>query len=469
MGAQTDGNKPLIEYTARELSNAYAAKTLSPVEVTEETLAHIEAVNPALNAVYEVDNDGALAAAKASEARWQKGEPLSPLDGVATTVKDALGWEGKTMYRGSAAHSPEIATYDAPVAARCIEAGMVTVAKTTMCDMGILASGLSSHHGVTRNPWDTSKNPGGSSSGSAACVTAGIGPVVVGTDIVGSVRLPGSFCGLVGHKPSQGRVPYYFPNAPTLTAGPMARTVDDAALLMNVITQPDARDFTALPYDGRDYTVVDPAKTGLRYGLIHDLGFGLAPDPEVSAAIEQAAKLLEAQGHSLTEIPTPFTPADLAGPELFYKARSAAELAPIAADKQANTPFVHAWCQEAHTASAADLYQAMNAMRSLRERLLLLMQEYDFLLLPSVPVLPYAAELPGHDPEDIFLSWSNTFAFNITQQPGINVNCGFSQSGLPIGLQIVGQRFDDYGVFQQAYQYEKLRDLEMNWPFTPRG
>ena len=267
--------------TAAELSAGYAAKRFSPAEITDALLRRTRDLNPALNALYTVDGERAMAAARASEARWVKGASLGPLDGVPTTIKDALPSVGDPGYRGSAAYAGDpVATADAPAVARMREAGMVFLGKTTMPDFGILASGTSSKHGVTRNPWRTDRTPGGSSAGAAASVAAGLAPVAVGTDIVGSIRLPASFTGLFGFKPSQGRVPYYVPNSPSLVAGPLARTVQDAALLMNVIAQPDGRDYTSLEYNRTDYAaLLTRPVQGATIAVMTGLDFGIVPEP----------------------------------------------------------------------------------------------------------------------------------------------------------------------------------------------
>ena len=220
-------------------------------------------------------------------------------------------------YRGAAANVADQLTFDVdcPAVARMKEHGSIIMAKNTMCDFGMLAAGYSSHHGITRNPWNLAHSTGGSSSGSGATIAAGINAMALGTDIVGSIRLPASFCGLFGHKPSQGRVPYYFPNTPTLVAGPMSRTVADSALMMNVITEADERDFTALKHEQIDYLAgiaddkVEAKKRG-KIGLIRHLGFRLPGDQEVMDAVAQAAQHFASLGFDVEEIPTPFTPED---------------------------------------------------------------------------------------------------------------------------------------------------------------
>jgi aspartyl-tRNA(Asn)/glutamyl-tRNA(Gln) amidotransferase subunit A len=453
--------------TAIELLAAYRARALSPVEVVETSLRLIERRDPDLNAFYEVHADAARRAAKESEARWQAGRPIGALDGVPTSTKDALLTRGSPTYRGSAANDVETKTWDvdAPCVARLKEQGAIILGRTTMPDFGMLASGASSQHGVTRNPWDRARTPGGSSAGAAASIAAGINPIAVGTDIVGSIRLPASFCGLVGHKPSQGRVPYYLPSSPAMVAGPMARTVADAALLLNVISQPDARDFTALPHDPVDYVaVLEGDIAGARLGLLLNIGFGPEPDPEVIALVEQAARRFADAGYKLAPVTAPFRSGDERPVEDFYRVRCYTEFSQYLPERRRQAPVIERWTTRAAEMTAVDLYRAYNAALALRERTLRLMDGFDFVLLPSVPVPAFAAELPGLDADRIFDPWVNTFLFNLTEQPAASIGCGFTKAGLPVGLQIVGRRFDDVGVLRMAQAYERMRGDLRPWP-----
>jgi aspartyl-tRNA(Asn)/glutamyl-tRNA(Gln) amidotransferase subunit A len=445
--------------TAEELASGYARKDFSPVEVTSALLARTRRLNPKLNAFYLIDEEGALAAARLSAMRWAKGSPLSALDGVPTSVKDALPSVGHPSFRGSAAHNPAggSADIDAPAVARMREAGMVFLGKTTMPDYGILASGYSSRHGITRNPWDLTKTPGGSSAGAAASIAAGLNPIAVGTDIVGSIRLPASFTGLYGLKPSQGRVPYYFPNSPSLVAGPMARTVRDAAMLMDVIAKPDPRDFTALPHDGVSHAGLQSAQlSGVIVRLVTDLGFGFSPDAEVVGALEAFAALLAKAGCRVDRCHTVFDKEDRDEAERFYKVRCRTELltAPPALRVQARV--ISDWSAEADQMSATDFYRSFNHLQLLREKALRICDGVDYLLLPTVPSLPFDADCPGLTEAQLFEPWLNTFLFNLTEQPAVSVPCAISRSGLPIGAQIVGRRYDDQGVMRMALASEAL-------------
>ena len=291
----------LHDLPAHDLLAAYRQRTLSPVEVTQAVLAHIERWEPHIRATYLLRPEMALAQARESEARWLRGEPKGALDGVPSTIKENIATEGDPTPLGTAAVELVPAAADAPPAARMREAGAVIVAKTTMPDYGMLSSGLSTFHPLSRNPWDTRKGPGGSSAGGGAAAAAGYGPLHIGTDIGGSLRLPASWCGIFSLKPSLGRIPIDPPYTGR-AAGPMTRTVADAALMMQVLSQPDARDSMSLPYQDIAWSQFNKGAErlrGLRIGLLLDAGCGLPVEPEVKAAVERAAKLMEAAGATI--------------------------------------------------------------------------------------------------------------------------------------------------------------------------
>ncbi|HHQ2655491.1 TPA: amidase, partial [Pseudomonas aeruginosa] len=276
----------------------FARRELSPGEYYEHLLAHIQRWEPHLNALYRFDPQRVREQAAAATERWRKGQPKGPLDGLPVTIKELIATAGEPIPLGSAATALQPAPCDAPPAARLREAGAIVLAKTTVPDFGMLSSGLSSFHGVTRNPWNLANNTGGSSSGAAAAAAAGYGPLHLGTDIGGSVRLPAGWCGLVGFKPSLGRIPidpYYTGRC----AGPMTRCMDDCLLLMRYLAQPDARDATSLPPEVLDWSAEPLSVRGLRVGLQLDPGCGLQPDAEIRAAIEVAARLFEEHGAQL--------------------------------------------------------------------------------------------------------------------------------------------------------------------------
>lgn len=456
------------DLSAAELAAAFRAKTLSPVEATKAALDRIEACDRTLNAVYLLFADRALEQARESEARWRRGEPLSPIDGVPVTIKDNIVTAGAPTPIGTRALAggPAAGT-DAPPAARLREAGCVFLAKTTMPDFGMLASGVSSFHGVTRNPWNPAKNTSGSSSGAGAAVAAGYGPLALGTDIGGSVRLPAAWCGIFALKPSLGRVPIDPPFLGRVT-GPMTRTVLDAALLMDELAKPDPRDFMALPYERQDFAAnLDRDPKGVRFGLCLDIGAGLPVTEPIRTAIEDAARRFEAAG-AVVEPVEPFLEPELYHAlDLFFRARLAAQLLDLAPERLAGClPFVRDWAMAAVRSSAIEGARALAKLFEMRARCQAVLNRVDYLLTPTLPIPPFAAEdaCPGNDLERPFEHIAFTAPFNQSEQPACSVPCGVDPEGLPIGLQIVGKRFDDRGVLQMARAFERLRATLPPWP-----
>lgn len=456
--------------SAQELSAAYALGTLSPRVVAESLFERMAAWEPRINAMYRIDRDGALEQARASEARWREGRPRSTLDGVPITVKENIATRGDPAPVGTAANEdalPERA--DGPPAARVREAGCVLLGKTTMPDFGMLSSGLSSLHGLTRNPWRPDRNPSGSSSGAAAAAAAGYAPLHLGTDIGGSLRLPATHCGIFALKPSFGRVPILPPYMGRV-AGPMTRTVADAALLMNVIAAPDARDFMSLPHEPRDYAEdLDALSPKLvRIGFLADMGAGLPVAPEVREAAEAAAKALAAAGCAVESIRSFLTEEMLDGMCRFFEARSYNDYMNLAAGRRARVlPFIAEWCTwRAAAFTGRDVMQAYSLVMAMREAAIAATAPYDFILSPTSPILPYAAELPapGNDPRNALPHIAFTVAYNMSEQPAASINWTASREGLPIGVQVVGRRFDDTGVLRLCRLIETLRPAQRAWP-----
>ncbi|HEX9434870.1 MAG TPA: amidase [Burkholderiales bacterium] len=455
------------ELTARELAGAYARSELSPVEAVRASLARIEAWEPRINALYRIDREGAATQASAAAARWRSGRPLSPLDGVPVTVKENIATRGHPSPIGTRANEdagPEPA--DSPPAARLREAGCVILGKTTMPDFGMLSSGLSSLHGITRNPWRLDRNPSGSSSGAAAAAVAGYAPLHVGTDIGGSVRLPAAHCGLVALKPSLGRVPIVPPYLGRV-AGPMTRTVADAAALMNLLSRPDARDFMSLPFQAIDFSPREKPK-GLKIGFLADMGVGLAVHPEVRAAAEATATALAGAGCAVESIRSFLTPEMLDGMCRFFEARSHNDFLQLPPARRAKVlPFIAEWCSwRAARFSGRDVMQAYTEVMAMREAAVAATAPYDFLLSPVSPILAYEADLPapGNDAHDALPHIAFTVPWNMSEQPAASVNWTFSKDGLPIGIQLVGRRFDDAGVLSLAALVETLRPAQRRWP-----
>jgi aspartyl-tRNA(Asn)/glutamyl-tRNA(Gln) amidotransferase subunit A len=452
--------------SATALSAAYARGEISPLEATRACLARIEAWEPKLNAMYRLDRDGALEQARAAEARWRAGAPLSPLDGVPITIKENIYTRGDPAPIGTRANEDlPPATDDAPAAARVREAGCVILGKTTMPDYGMLSSGLSSIHGVTRNPWRLARNPSGSSSGAGAAAAAGYAPLQLGTDIGGSVRLPATHCGIFALKPSLGRVPVYPPYMGRVV-GPMTRSVADAAELMKIVSKPDPRDYMSLPPAEIDFQEGEPGQ--VKIGFLPDMGVGLAVHPEVRAAADAAATALASAGCAVESIRSFLTPEMLDGMCRFFEARSYNELMQLPPARRAKVlPFVAEWCSwRASGFSGRDVMQAYALVVAMREAAVAATEPYDFLLSPTSPILAYEAELPapGNDSHDALPHIAFTVPWNMSEQPAASVNWTWSADGLPIGVQIVGKRFDDAGVLRLARLVEKIRPAQRDWP-----
>jgi aspartyl-tRNA(Asn)/glutamyl-tRNA(Gln) amidotransferase subunit A len=457
------------ERSAAELSAAYSRGELSPLQVARALLERIEAWEPRINAMYRVQREGALEQARASEARWRDGRPLSALDGVPVTIKENIYTRGDPAPIGTRANQDApLQAADAPPAARVREAGCVILGKTTMPDFGMLSSGLSSLHGVTRNPWRLDRNPSGSSSGAGAAAAAGYAPLHLGTDIGGSVRLPATHCGIFGLKPSLGRVPVHPPYLGRV-AGPMTRSVADAALLMSVIARPDARDFMSLPFQECHFAGLRPLEPkGLRIGFLPDMGVGLALDPEVRSAAEAAATALAGAGCHVESIRSFLTEEMLDGMCRFFEARSYHDLMNLAAARRERVlPFVAEWCSwRAARFSGRDVMQAYALVMEMREAAVAASQPYDFILSPTSPILAYEAELPapGNDAHHALPHIAFTVPYNMSEQPAASINWSASADGLPIGIQLIGKRFDDAGVLRLSLLIEQLRPRQRAWP-----
>jgi len=454
--------------SAAELLAGYRRREFSPVEVARAVLDRVAQWEPHLHALYAFEPERVLAQARTSEDRWRRGTPL-PLDGVPLTLKENIATAGTPVPQGSAVTALAPAPADAPPAARLREAGTVLLAKTTMPDWGMLSSGLSSFHPLTRNPWDLASNPGGSSAGAAAAAAAGYGPLHLGTDIGGSVRLPASWCGLFALKPSAGRVPIH-PTFPGRVAGPMTRSVDDAARMMALLSQPDPRDTTSLPPQSIDWAAPALPLKGLHIGLWLDAGWGLPVEPETRAAVEAAARGFEAAGATVDPVPA-FTTRDMgAGMDRFWRMRSWLDYSALPPDRQQKLlPYVRNWIARGATLSGAEVYHGFSQMQALREAAVAATAPYDFLLSPVSPVARFPAEWasPVNDPERPFEHIAFTLPFNMSEQPAASIDCGRSAAGAPIGLQIVGRRHDDLGVLRLARAWEALRTPPPPWPEPP--
>lgn len=456
----------LPDLSATDLVSAYRERQLSPVEVVEAAFARIDAWDEAICATWMLDPEGALAAARAAAARWQAGTPLGPLDGVPVTVKENIATRGVPMPAGTAAVDAAIAAEDAPIAARLRESGAVILGKTTMPDFGMLSSGLSSFHRLARNPWNLAMNPGGSSAGASAATAAGYAPINIGTDIGGSVRLPAALCGAVALKPSFGRIPV---SPPFLgrAAGPITRTVADAALAMQVLSRPDPRDYMSLEPADLPWSAAPLPLRGLKLGLCLHTGIGSEPEAEVVAAVTAAARLFEEAGASVEPLGPFLTRAMIDGLDHFWRARFGSDTAGLSPAQRARIlPYIRAWIEGGDELSGRDVYRGFAQIPAMSQATQAATQAFDYVLLPVWPVVSFPAEFasPLNDPARPFEHIGYCVGFNMSEQPALSVNCGYSAAGLPIGLQIAGRRFDDVGVLRMGAAFEAIRGPQRPWP-----
>lgn len=462
----------LHELPAPQLIEGYRRRDFSPVEVTQAVLGHVERWEPHLQALYLLRPELALQQARDSEARWLKGQPLGPIDGVPVTIKENIATRGDPVPLGTAAVQLAPAASDAPPAARVRESGGVVIAKTTMPDYGMLSSGLSSFHKLSRNPWDFSKTPGGSSAGAGSAAAAGYGPLHIGTDIGGSLRLPAGWCGIFTLKPSLGRIPIDPPYMGR-AAGPMTRTVADAALFMQVLARPDARDSMSLPAQDIAWNLFDQGVDklkGLRIGLMLEAGCGLAVEPEVRAAVENAARLLERAGAVVAPMKPFMTQAMLDGLDHFWRMRSHIDMNALPPERKAKVlPYIQQWADSAAGMSGEAVFRAFNQFHATRVAAVQACSAFDYVISPTSPVPAFAAQLPSptNDPLRPLEHIGFTVPYNMSEQPASSINCGYTAGGLPIGLQIAGHRFDDLGVLQVSRAFELIRGEQRPWPQPP--
>lgn len=464
--------QPLHELSAPALTALYRRREVSPVEVARSVLGHVERWEQHLQALFLLRPDRVMEQARASEARWLRGEPLGLIDGVPVTIKDNIATRGDPTPLGTAAVEAVPAAADAPPAARVREHGGVVLAKTTMPDYGMLSSGLSSYHKLARNPWDLAKTPGGSSAGAGAAAAAGYGPLHIGTDIGGSLRLPAGWCGIFTLKPSLGRIPIDPPYMGR-AAGPMTRTVEDAALFMHVLSGADDRDSMSLPpqdiaWDGFD-AGADKLR-GLRIGLLLEAGCGLAVEPEVRAAVEHAARLFERAGAVVAPVKPFMTQGMLDGMDHFWRMRSHVDMRALAPEAKARVlPYIQQWADSAEGMTGEAVYRAFHQFHLTRIAAVNACRPFDYVISPVSPVPAFAAELPSptNDPLRPLEHIGFTVPYNMSEQPAASINCGYTSTGLPIGLQIAGKRFDDLGVLQVARAFEIVREPQRPWPLPP--
>ena len=449
--------------TALELRQAIAARQVSPVEVMQATLARAERFDPKLNCFTTYTPELALEAAKKAEQELMMGNAIGPLHGLPISVKDLIAVKDLKLTFGSRANANNVAAVDAPSVERVRAAGACIIGKTTTSEFGCKAVGDSPLTGITRNPWDTTKTPGGSSCGAAASVAAGMTPFALGTDGGGSIRVPCSLTGLFGIKAQFGRVPVYPVAAtPTLAhVGPIARTVRDAALLLSVIGGHDRRDPFAIVGAVPDFLgACDQPVQGMRIAWSRTLGYA-NPDPEVAELAERAAKVFVDLGCEVVEVEKVLDedPVDLWVSE-FYAGVGVRLKKQLTEQRELLDPAVADVLKDALRQTSEEYYTKVFRRYELREKMRVFFEPFDLLLTPALPCAAFDVGLntpPQHADRSI-VSWVYyTYPFNLTGQPAASIPAGFTRSGLPVGLQMVAKINHETDIFRAAAAYEALR------------
>jgi aspartyl-tRNA(Asn)/glutamyl-tRNA(Gln) amidotransferase subunit A len=453
----------LTAASAVELTGLYRTGAASPVEAMTAVLARAEAVEPRLNSLCHIDADGALAAARASEARWKAREPLSALDGVPVSVKELLRVNGWPQPMGSKLADKTPQTEDAPSVQSLREGGALVFAQTTSPEYGFKGVTDSPLHGVTRNPWNTERTPGGSSGGSGAAVAAGLGPMALGTDGGGSVRIPAAFCGLVGHKATFGLVPAHPPSmhGDLGNTGPMTRTTRDAALMMSLISRFDPRDPFAAPPNAVDYlSGLDRGVKGLKIGLIMKYG-DYWIDPSVEARVGEAARTFEQLGAAVEPIAPPPESAEAGRVWVVHWFSALQRLLQVYPEDR-HGEFDPGLLFQAKIGEQYRIQQLVDAMverRTLSSAWNRLLARYDLVISPTLNVgaFPVGQMSPLLADGSNNPAWTNTALFNLTRHPTISTPCGLTDEGLPVGLQITAAHFRDDLVLAASQALEQAR------------
>ncbi len=450
----------IADLTATELVAMYADKSLSPVEAARAALERISRHNRAVNAYCLVDEASAMDAAAASEARWMRGEPIGLVDGVPCSIKDIILTKGWPTLRGSLTVSADQPwTENAPCVDRLLDHGAVLLGKTCVPEFGWKGVTDNPLTGTTRNPWDVSKTPGGSSGGASVAAALGMGALHIGTDGGGSIRIPASFTGIVGIKPTFGRVPAYplSPFGDVAHLGPMTRSVADAALMLQVIAQPDPRDWTAMPFAPPDYSgCLSKGIAGLRIGYSPDLGFATV-DPEVAAIVARAVGIFDAIGASVIPAEVELSNEVHAVFESHWYGVAAgigARMTPD--DHEKLDPQLRKAMAFGAQQSVTQFVSAAVTRAMICHALSMMFQRFDLLVTPATPIVAFSAGQECPEPGDWdWTRWTPfSYPFNLSQQPAISIPCGVTAAGLPVGLQIVGPRFSEVLVLRAAHALE---------------
>ncbi len=458
---------------ARALSAAFAAGTLSPVEVAGALLDRIEALDGPVNSVVHLDRAATLAGARAAETRWRAGAPLSALDGVPVTVKDLVNLKGAPKRRGSRLFDPDLKmTEDAPCVARLREAGAVFLAKTATPDSGCKIVTRSDVYGTTANPYDLARTPGGSSGGASAALAMGFGPLAVGTDGAGSIRIPAAFTNVYGIKPGFGRVPAFPPDidAPHSVIGPMSRSVADAALMLDVMSRPEPRDPSMWPVPfSRPFDLDDPDLSGLRIALSPRLGMPGTPlvDPETDRLVAEAGPLLADAGASVVAA-DPVWPVDPFEPfRVFWETGCSVAVAFTDPQKRPLIdPLIRSVARDGERVDVPGFHRALAGRQAVAAAARAFFNRFDLLVGPVMPAPAFSVDRDtpeGYPAED--WSWCPyTYPWNMTGQPAASVPIGFTAAGLPVGVQIIGACGAEELVLRASAAIERRRPL---WKIRP--
>jgi aspartyl-tRNA(Asn)/glutamyl-tRNA(Gln) amidotransferase subunit A len=444
---------------AEELLAHYAAKTVTPLAVLQAVTERIARQNPDINA-FAVMNPASLQAARESTARWAAGAPQGPLDGVPVTVKDLIDIAGLPTRRGSKLTDATPVATDAPTVAALKTAGAVIIGKTTTTEYGWKSPGDCPLTGITRNPWNPAHTPGGSSAGAAAAAAAGFGRLHIGTDAGGSIRIPAAWSGVVGLKPTFGRVPQWPLGAfgHVAVAGPITRNVRDAALFLTVLARFDARDPFSLPDDFRDWRDgIEDGVAGMRIGILPNPGFAAPVDADGQAALRQAIAVLQDAGAAVevAEIALPDTSA------IFSKIWGAALARQVNTIAPERRHLLDAGLLQVasrfHDVSALDMLEAEARRVQAANAMAMAHQTYDAVICPCVPACaPLAGAALGDPVHALWNDWAPwTFLFNLTRQPAISIPIGVNDSGLPRAVQIAAAMYRDDIVLRVARTIER--------------
>lgn len=456
----------LAQISLDELLKAYRTGSIDPVQVHDLTLEHIDRINPLINALYAYDAQLSREQAKEAALRWKAGTTHGMLDGVLVTIKDSIAMRGTTWHHGSAAHGHgHVLQIDAPAVERLRQAQAIILAKTTMPDFGVSASGVSSFYGITRNPWDLELSPGGSSSGAGASLAAGIGFFALATDIAGSVRLPAAQCGLAAIKPTHGMIAHT-PSSNIRSVGIMARSARDLATALRVVSGVHPRDRYSVPLWINSAAL--PANIRMKSYL--EFGFSLPVDPEITHCFEQCCESLRQHGFSISPGKHRYHFDIYAAIDDLLKRRAWAEY--VQSEQPQFFPeLLKHWCASAQQMTASQILQGQAEIEAGIEQTQGLFDDADVIITPVSPILSFAATALGPDENMPLRHCSFCSPFNQSGHPAVVIHAGMSTTGLPIGIQLVGQRFSDLLLIQLAVQIEQQLRAQTGpiaWPVQPQ-